>query len=155
MAQHEAVQRPIATNGGSDAIYDPTSPWLDYAAAAGAAEISGAFRALYGTYRVLGNLFSNSSGTAANTPTIANISPKIEAQMASRGWTTITINEVVADPAATSPAFSRLTGNAATAYFNTYGGYVVVDNVTGDVVQISNLNDPNWMPDSSITDPPK
>lgn len=32
----------------------------------------------------------------------------------------------------------------ATAYINRGGGYVVRNNETGDIVQVSNLNDPNW-----------
>ncbi|WP_156934293.1 colicin E5-related ribonuclease [Paenibacillus zanthoxyli] len=48
---------------------------------------------------------------------------------------------------------NRTTGNDATAYFNKDGSYVVVDNGTGKVVQISNKNNPNWAPDKSIVDP--
>jgi hypothetical protein len=42
------------------------------------------------------------------------------------------------------------TGNAATAYFDGDGSYVVRDDVTGDLVQTSNRNDPNWVVDSRI-----
>jgi len=31
----------------------------------------------------------------------------------------------------------------ATAYYKN-GGYVVVNDVTGNIVQVSDLNDPNW-----------
>lgn len=33
---------------------------------------------------------------------------------------------------------------AATAYINKDGSYVVRNNKTGDIVQISNRNNPNW-----------
>ncbi|WP_429244211.1 colicin E5-related ribonuclease [Luteibacter sp. 621] len=32
----------------------------------------------------------------------------------------------------------------ATAYYSRSGGYVVRNDVTGDIVQISNRNDPGW-----------
>jgi len=34
----------------------------------------------------------------------------------------------------------------ATAYFNKDGSYVVLNNNTHDVVQVSNRNDPDWIP---------
>ncbi len=33
------------------------------------------------------------------------------------------------------------------------GSYVVRDNNTGDVIQISNKNDPHWVPDQTIKNP--
>jgi hypothetical protein len=44
-------------------------------------------------------------------------------------------------------------GNSATAYFNKDGSYIVRDDVTGDVIQVSNRNDANWIPDATINDP--
>lgn len=74
-------------------------------------------------------------------------------QLTSRGWDQSSIDNVVNGPAHTSTATNRATGNPATAYFDSSGNYVVRDNVTGDLVQMSNRNDPNWIPDPSITDP--
>jgi hypothetical protein len=37
----------------------------------------------------------------------------------------------------------------ATAYFKSPNGYTVV-NEAGEVVQVSNLNDPTWIPDYDI-----
>ena len=48
---------------------------------------------------------------------------------------------------------SEATGNAATAYFQKNGAYVVKDNVTNEVIQISNILDPNWIPDATIINP--
>jgi hypothetical protein len=75
-------------------------------------------------------------------------------QLASRGWTPKLVQRVIDRPVHTSPAFSRATGNRATAYFDRSGAYVVRDNVTGEIVQVSNrLNPSAWKPDASITNP--
>jgi RHS repeat-associated protein len=80
--------------------------------------------------------------------------PKILNQLASRGWTPKLVQRVIDRPVHTSPAFSRATGNRATAYFDRSGAYVVRDNVTGEIVQVSNrLNPSAWKPDASITNP--
>lgn len=44
-------------------------------------------------------------------------------------------------------------GNAATAYYNAAGDYVVVDDITHQLVQLSKFGDIEWDPDSSIVDP--
>ena len=44
-------------------------------------------------------------------------------------------------------------GNSATAYYTEDGDYVVVDDVTNEVIQISAIGDSNWIPDSAIEDP--
>ncbi len=44
-------------------------------------------------------------------------------------------------------------GNLATAYFNQDGSYVVVDNITHEVIQVSNRFDPKWIPDNTIVNP--
>ena len=48
---------------------------------------------------------------------------------------------------------SRANGNPTTAYAHDAGDYVVRDDVTGNLVQISDRSDPNRVPDSSITGP--
>ncbi|MGF1577939.1 MAG: colicin E5-related ribonuclease [Gemmataceae bacterium] len=73
--------------------------------------------------------------------------------MGPRGWTPSTVQQTVAQPFTTRQAVNRATGNRATAFFNQDGSYVIVDDVTHDLVQISNRNDPNWIPDPSITNP--
>ena len=80
-----------------------------------------------------------------------SIAPKIAKQMVSRGWTRESIDETVRDPARTvttrdtrwNPDGTR--NNApATAYINKDGSYVVVNDGNGDIVQVSNRNDPEW-----------
>jgi RHS repeat-associated protein len=83
----------------------------------------------------------------------AVITPKIEGQLDDRGWDTASINDTILNPEATSPAVNKATGVDATAYFNSDGSYLVRDNSTGEIIQISNRNDPNWIPDSSIVNP--
>ncbi len=82
------------------------------------------------------------------------ISAKISRQMGTRGWEKDTLADTLDNPAARSSATNKATGNEATAYFRDDGSYVVKDSVTGDIVQVSNRNDPNWVPDDSIVNPP-
>lgn len=63
------------------------------------------------------------------------------------------IERTVERPHATSQATNRANGNSSTAYFNKDGSYVVKDNKTGDIIQVSNRNDPNWVPDNTIVNP--
>ncbi|MCA9924818.1 MAG: hypothetical protein KC421_20725, partial [Anaerolineales bacterium] len=81
-----------------------------------------------------------------------NITDKIQGQMSTRGWTQRRIQKVIDRPFHTSPALYKANGNPATAYFDARGAYVVRDNVTGDIIQISNRTIP-WIPDSTITNP--
>ncbi len=81
------------------------------------------------------------------------ITPKIAKQMAKRGWTTELVNRTINRPFTTRSATNRATGNAATAYFQKDGSYVVRDNVTNHVIQISNKLDPKWIPDATIINP--
>jgi len=74
-------------------------------------------------------------------------------QMHTRGWTAETVRHTINNPHATRDAFNRATGNNATAFFNKDGSHVIVDNITGEVVQVSNRFDTSWIPDSSIIIP--
>jgi len=73
-----------------------------------------------------------------------------------RGWTPESINATVNSPTKTGSTINHATGNPATAYFNEAGHYVVRDNVSGDLVQMSNQNYPigsgpgQWAVDSNI-----
>jgi hypothetical protein len=87
------------------------------------------------------------------TRVVGRTSRKIARQMSPRGWTGQSIDEVLNHPHATRQATNRATGNRATAFFREDGSYVVRDDVTEEIVQISNRNDPNWIPDRSIEDP--
>ena len=82
-----------------------------------------------------------------------NISDKISRQMGKRGWAVGDIEETINSPHTTRSAVNKANDNPATAFFNKDGSYVVRDNKTGNVIQISNKNDPNWVPDPTIKNP--
>ena len=51
-------------------------------------------------------------------------------------------------------SINKATGNAATVFYTQQGSYVIVDDVTKAIVQISdNINPSTWAPDLSIVDP--
>jgi hypothetical protein len=83
-----------------------------------------------------------------------NITPKIAKQLAGRGWTPELVEQTINKYFTTRPALNKATGNKATAYFNKDGSHVVVDDVTKDVIQVSNRKDiSGWTPDRTIVDP--
>ncbi len=75
--------------------------------------------------------------------------------MGPRGWTDAMVNDVITKPQATSPAVNKATQGAATAYFRQDGAYVVRDNATGEIIQVSEIGNPNWVPDNTIQNPYK
>ena len=77
-----------------------------------------------------------------------SISSKIANQMEPRGWSEKLIDDAVANPAATHSVWDFTTGakQAATAYERADGSYVVVNDSTGAVVQVSDINDAGWKP---------
>lgn len=107
---------------------------------------------------VLGAYIENDrSPLAPNTPKLlgpgSNFTTKINKQLPKRGWTQRRVQSVTDRPVHTSPALNRATGNKATAFFDKNGAYVVRENATGDIIQISNRLDPKWVPDPTITNP--
>lgn len=82
------------------------------------------------------------------------LTPKIEKQMGKRGWTEDSIKDTVKNPSHVSEAANKANGNPAEAYFDKEGNYVVQDKVTKEIIQVSNKNDPNWVPDPTIKNPP-
>ena len=68
-------------------------------------------------------------------------------QAARRGWTNSDIQKTVEFPAETLPAprGNMATGNSATIYYRSDGHYVILDSVTGDIVQVSNTLDFFWI----------
>jgi len=75
-------------------------------------------------------------------------------QLSRRGWTEERINDTVNHPFVTRKAANKANGNSATAYFNKDGSYLVRDDITGELVQISDRTNPSeWLPDDTIIDP--
>ncbi|MDN5745547.1 MAG: hypothetical protein L0H31_10560 [Nocardioidaceae bacterium] len=75
-------------------------------------------------------------------------STKIEGQLATRGWSKEAIEATIQNPTATHTVWDLTSGTkqAATAYVQRGGGYVVLNDETRAVVQISNLNKTGWKP---------
>lgn len=76
---------------------------------------------------------------------------KIEGQLAKRGWTKRLVQSSIDDPVRTVatrdtrylPGGGRL-DDPATAYYNRRGGYVVRNDQTGDIVQVSDRTNAAW-----------
>ncbi|MCL2779808.1 MAG: hypothetical protein FWD73_17595, partial [Polyangiaceae bacterium] len=81
-----------------------------------------------------------------------NIGPKIEKQMAKRGWDRDDIDKLIENPHSTKNVRDTrhlpgggLEDDPATAYIDQQGHYVIRNDRTGDIVQVSNRHDPNWI----------
>jgi filamentous hemagglutinin len=84
---------------------------------------------------------------------------KIKGQLKERGWTEQEIEGLVGSGAPTGTSVDqrgsgktedRLGRNDTASVWGDSGGYVVVNDRTGEVVQVSDKNDPNWSPDDRI-----
>ncbi|MCP3878214.1 MAG: hypothetical protein GY701_07460, partial [Sulfitobacter sp.] len=84
--------------------------------------------------------------TSALDDIATSVGPKIRGQLADRGWTDDLIGEVVDSPTFTREVWDLTTDSAATAYARGDNFYVVVNDATGNVIQVSNINKPNWSP---------
>lgn len=79
---------------------------------------------------------------------------KLNNQMTKRGWTESTVRDTVSNSYTKRVSVNKATGNSATVYYNKAGGYVIIDDVTNAIVQVSdNINPSTWAPDPSIVDP--
>ena len=79
---------------------------------------------------------------------------RLDNQMVKRGWTKAEVENTVSNPYTTRASKNMATGNTATAYYNSSGAYVIVDDVTRIVVQVSdNINPSIWIPDPNIINP--
>ncbi len=79
--------------------------------------------------------------------------PQKEAQSATRGWTDQDIQNVLDNPADTAPTLDRTSGNSdgdpATNYYREDGHYVVRNNRTGKIVQVSDQRVPDWVDETT------
>ncbi|PIH55324.1 colicin E5-related ribonuclease [Paenibacillus sp. LK1] len=118
--------------------------------------INGDIAISYPTYVGDVGTFSKSDAVTG-APVVAKleveINDKINKQMKKRGWTEDSIESTVNEPHETSEAENKANGKEATAYFNEDGSYVTVENESGLIIQVSNRNDPEWAPDSTIKNP--
>jgi RHS repeat-associated protein len=109
-----------------------------------------------GTIRLVGkgvvSVLSRKVAANISSSVYSYITPKIKNDITNRGWTTESIHNLVNHPYTTRNATNKATNNAATAYFNKDGTYVVRDNVTMTIIQISDRTRP-WLPDATIINP--
>ena len=80
-------------------------------------------------------------------------SDKLNRQMTNRGWTQDSVRDTVDNAYTTRKAVNKATGNTATVYYNKDGSHVIIDDITNEVVQVSDKFEPNWIPDQSIINP--
>lgn len=80
-----------------------------------------------------------------------SVAPKIQKQMGKRGWSQTDIDDTIKNPSRTvqttdtrwNPDGTK-NNDPATAYYDADGNYVIRNDRTGDIVQVSDKNDPNW-----------
>ncbi|WP_319022350.1 colicin E5-related ribonuclease [Burkholderia sp. Z1] len=100
---------------------------------------------------------STNPGGATNTGKIT-IDSKIGGQLEARGWTQKDVQTVVSEGPVGTTMDNRSAGktpdglprNDPASVYGSKNGYVVVNDRTGEVVQVSGKNDPGWIPDSRI-----
>ena len=80
---------------------------------------------------------------------------KLNNQLKKRGWTQESVQDTVDNPYTTRLSKNLATQNSATVYYNKDGSYVILDDITNEIVQISNRYDPRWVPDANIQNPYK
>jgi len=62
-----------------------------------------------------------------------------------RGWTPEIIDDTLINPAGRAGTVDYATGDPATSYYRSDGHYVIRNDRTGEIIQVSNLNDPGWI----------
>ena len=86
------------------------------------------------------------------------IDSKIQQQMSDRGWVRQDIDDVIAQGPSRRTTDNRrpnktddgLGRNDTATVYGSSGNYVVVNGRTGEIVQVSGRNDPNWIDDGRI-----
>jgi len=100
-------------------------------------------------------------GTGGNSSNVkfgsdVKSSQKLMNQMSNRGWTKTSVKNTIDAPYTTRSSTNLATGNSATVYYNQNGSHVIVDNVTNEIVQVSDaLNPSEWISDPNIINPYK
>jgi RHS repeat-associated protein len=103
------------------------------------------FGKLFGS--ILGKSAEEAAETAAKiVPDVDNLSNKIVRQMVTRGWTKQEILDTV-NAGKAFPVVNKATGGAATEYVGASGKFVVVDNATRQVIQVSG---PGFLPNHLV-----
>ncbi len=106
----------------------------------------------------LPNVYSNQVQVSATNTGKVTIDGKIGGQLEARGWTQQEVQAVVNEGPVGTTMDNRSAGktpdglprNDPASVYGSKNGYVVVNDPTGEVVQVSGKNDPGWIPDSRI-----
>lgn len=110
-----------------------------------------------GTAGTIGKLFPESYAGEGHKEIVygsdAKSESKLYRQMQKRGWTKELVQSTVDNPYTTRKSTNKATGNTATVYYNEDGSHVILDDVSNEVIQVSDRGDLNWAPDGSIIDP--
>lgn len=69
---------------------------------------------------------------------------KYKNQVKTRGWTNESIADMINNPHKTGSSVNKYTGNSVTVYYKDNVHYVAIDNGTGKVIQVSDLNRKHW-----------
>ena len=77
--------------------------------------------------------------------------PAYKNQVQQRGWNNESIAKTINNPYKTDKSVNKHTGNSVTVYFKDKTHYVAVDNGTGKVIQVSNLNKADWKFDPTFS----
>jgi len=104
----------------------------------------------YGAEALLAARAARAAAAAEAVVDLQNISKKIAGQMASRGWTKQVIIDTIKEAQeadTTYPAINKSTGGPATEFVSrSTGKFVVIDNTTKQVIQVSRAGYlPNYM----------
>lgn len=75
---------------------------------------------------------------------------KFKNQVAERGWTNEKIADAINNPVKLGESVNKATGNKVKLYFVDDVHYVAVDTGTGKVIQVADLNKPNWVPEGGL-----
>ena len=81
------------------------------------------------------------------------IPQKIKNDYVIRWWSDNLIKNVIKSPYTTRRAKNKATGNSATAFYQKDWSYLVTDDKTFTVIQVSKIWDKDWIPDSTIIKP--
>jgi len=149
----------VGMGGGKPPTASPGAVLVDSAVgqAAGAGISSGSSVAGYGAGNAtLSN--GNNDGSKGSVAAEPKIDVKIGDQLADRGWSKNDIQAVINNGATGTSIDKRsaakspdgIARNDSATVYGSPGGYVVVNDRTGEVVQISNKNDPAWIVDGRI-----